>query len=268
MIATYDKSFINKWYDFFGNQVGTTTWSTKVELIVPKTTLTVGETEKFSIVGEITDTTTGLFGYANTATIFGFNSNPMGDKKSLIPAQPFISLISISNPDVFSPPTWTVKAFDQVPTGEEKFSGGLKSIGAEYKSTLQGVAGTPDWFSLIDESTQRVRLVNRLLSDSNHGLFTNAGVNFEIDGNFLCKGAGSVTLSFTSDVNDTIYSLLSPISYRYTEMAEDSFNLSVPITEVLPTTSSAPEPGNLTLLGIGSLGLLGYGWRRRKRVAA
>ncbi len=32
--------------------------------------------------------------------------------------------------------------------------------------------------------------------------------------------------------------------------------------------TAAPEPSTLTLLGIGGVGLVGYGWRRRKRVAA
>jgi hypothetical protein len=36
----------------------------------------------------------------------------------------------------------------------------------------------------------------------------------------------------------------------------------------VPAPTVAPEPASLTLLGIGSLGLLGYGWRRRKQVVA
>jgi hypothetical protein len=35
----------------------------------------------------------------------------------------------------------------------------------------------------------------------------------------------------------------------------------------LGVTSAVPEPATLTLLGLSSLGLLGYGWRRRKQPA-
>jgi hypothetical protein len=38
-------------------------------------------------------------------------------------------------------------------------------------------------------------------------------------------------------------------------------------TPLTSPAAAAPEPASLTLLGLGSLGLLGYGWRRRKQAA-
>jgi hypothetical protein len=43
-------------------------------------------------------------------------------------------------------------------------------------------------------------------------------------------------------------------------ISEGTVSINAPVT--------VPEPASLTLLGLGSLGLLGFGWRRRNRAAA
>ena len=44
--------------------------------------------------------------------------------------------------------------------------------------------------------------------------------------------------------------------------------IATPDTLVVASTSAAiPEPASFTLLSVGAVGLLGYGWRRRRRAA-
>jgi hypothetical protein len=45
----------------------------------------------------------------------------------------------------------------------------------------------------------------------------------------------------------------------------DTFSVGTKLQ--LETAEAVPEPSTLTLLGLGALGLLGYGWRRRKQAA-
>lgn len=48
----------------------------------------------------------------------------------------------------------------------------------------------------------------------------------------------------------------------------NTFINSLQVRVLGPAVSGVPEPATLTLLGIGSLGMLCYGWRRRSRSAA
>jgi hypothetical protein len=72
------------------------------------------------------------------------------------------------------------------------------------------------------------------------------------------------SLSSTATWNSQTFSSLgvTPGTYVWTwgtGAHADSFTL-----QVGPATAM-PEPASLTLLGIGAVGLAGYGWRRRRR---
>ena len=77
----------------------------------------------------------------------------------------------------------------------------------------------------------------------------------------------SLTSSATWD-NTTISKLgLTPGTYTWTWGS--TTNGTADFIEVdIPSATGVPEPSTLTLLGLGSLGLLGYGWRRRKQADA
>jgi hypothetical protein len=93
-----------------------------------------------------------------------------------------------------------------------------------------------------------------------HGIFTGLTGSGATSGNPL-GSSHEVTVGFSGTLlnagglaSGTGGNASSDLLYGYTKFT------------VGPTTA-VPEPGSLTLVGIGAVGLIGYGWRRRGRIA-
>ena len=82
-----------------------------------------------------------------------------------------------------------------------------------------------------------------------YDLMLNAGVSTELQ------------LAGYNGPGGWVFGITAPDSYRGV-----TINATVPVPE--PSTVPVPEPSTLTLFAIGAVGLLGYGWRRRKLAAA
>jgi hypothetical protein len=235
-----------------GIPTGTITWQTSVSLIVPVTVMPVGSIEPFTIVGNVSNSSTGLGSLTyNVATVFG---TPTFNTGNATTSQPYDSSITVTGGKVFvgAANTWSIRALDNVSSGTTSFTGTIAGVGATYTSSVQG-ATTADWFEPIGISNQQVTIENRVLSSSNHGEFTGTGASFTINGFFQDLAAGTDTISFSSLANYLIYGALSGFNVNDVIASTSAISLSVPITSV----ASVPVPASFWLFGAGILGFLG-----------
>jgi hypothetical protein len=74
----------------------------------------------------------------------------------------------------------------------------------------------------------------------------------------------TTAVTFKEDSNLSLGDILTPSQVA----SLPSFTGSVTVDSFDQFTRPVPEPASLTLLSLGTLGLLGYAWRRRKRAVA
>lgn len=120
--------------------------------------------------------------------------------------------------------------------------------------------------------TQALSGFSSSLSLSSGTLGIHRSFSYDESGQFTFQGDpygtwGLSDLQITQNGSETE---LNPSGLDFTVPVSPGFNIqsSDLVMESIDTASaSTPEPSTLTLFGTGLLGLLGYGWRRRKRIA-
>jgi hypothetical protein len=147
------------------------------------------------------------------------------------------------------PETLTVTFSAPVPVSDVVL--GLNSTSASTSTlTLIGGTATTSSFDLSDS----LNVYNGPTGAANYNAAT--GV--------ITAPGQNQSIMLGSDLNNTITSFT--LAAGASDGGADGYTVFVGFTQ--PAVTVVPGPSSLTLVATGALGLLGYGWRRRKQAAA
>jgi hypothetical protein len=161
-------------------------------------------------------------------------------------------------------------------------SGTLGTLGS-FTNAQVTITGTGDTANVIPSGVDFFNSVTATVTVKGLGTATVTDTIYALDEpGFTPAMAGfsdPTTFSFIETKNSffTNYALTTPIQPPVSGPLDQHTHNGINTDEGLLTFTSlgststfgaVPEPASLTMLGVGAAGLLGYGWRRRRRAAA